>query len=126
MTTKLLTRADIETMVQKFYGKVQKDDLIGPIFNEKAQVNWDAHLPKMYNFWEDLLLGSDSYRGRPFPPHIPLGLTREHFNRWVYLFLQTIDENFDGAKADEARYRAQRIALNFQINLGLIQIEDLK
>lgn len=124
MTKAILDRQDIEKMVLGFYTKVQADDLIGPIFNDQAKVDWNIHLPKMYDFWEDLLLGSDKYRGRPFPPHMPLGLSREHFNRWVGLFLENIDENFEGEKANEARYRAQRIALNFQINLGLVQISN--
>lgn len=114
------TRKDIIQIVDFFYEKVRKDELIGPIFNDVAQVNWDEHLPKLYNFWEDLLLGTESYRGRPFPPHISLNLKPEHFERWLYLFTKTIDENFNGLKAEEMKARAQRIAFNFSHNLGLI------
>lgn len=115
----ILNRQDIEILVNSFYDKVKKDELIGPIFNDVAQVNWDEHLPKLYNFWEDLLLGSDNYHGRPFPPHIPLNLKIEHFQRWLSLFFQTIDEHFQGLKAEEAKARAFRIARNFSLNLGL-------
>ena len=113
-------RQDIQLLVDGFYDKVRKDSLIGPIFNDVAKVDWDEHLPKLYNFWSDLLLGEDSYRGRPFPPHMQLNLQPGHFERWLYLFVQTVDENFVGVKADEAKNRALRIARNFMINLSLM------
>lgn len=114
------SRKDIIQIVDSFYEKVRKDELIGPVFNEIAQVNWDEHLPKLYNFWADLILGTDSYNGRPFPPHLKLNLKPEHFERWLKLFNETIDENYQGLKAEEMRNRALRIAYNFSINLGFI------
>ena len=114
------TREDIKVLVDGFYDKVRKDPLIGPIFNETAKVDWDEHLPKLYNFWSDLLLGEDSYRGRPFPPHIPLNLQLTHFERWLSLFVLTVDEHFIGLKAEEAKARAVRIARNFMINLNIL------
>ena len=44
-------REDIELLVNKFYEKVKVDETIGYIFNEIANINWDKHLPKMYDFW---------------------------------------------------------------------------
>lgn len=117
----LETRADVEKLVHQFYAKVRKDSLIGPIFNDVAQVDWEEHLPKITNFWCDLLLGEDTYRGRPFPPHIPLNLQASHFERWLGLFVETLDENFVGLKADEAKKRAFGIARNFMANLSYIQ-----
>jgi hemoglobin len=113
----ITAREDIEVLVQEFYGKVRRDPLIGPIFEQQAQVNWNEHLPKLVNFWSDLLLGEDSYRGRPFPPHIRFNLEILHFERWLQLFVQTVDENFVGLKADEAKRRAMGIAQNFLANI---------
>jgi hemoglobin len=116
----LETRDDIKLLVDTFYAKVRKDSLIGPIFADVAKVNWDEHLPKLYNFWADLLLGEDTYRGRPFPPHMKLNLIPSHFEQWLRLFVATVDENFVGLKAEEAKGRALRIARNFMINLNLL------
>jgi hemoglobin len=116
----LVTREDIIVLVDSFYAKVRQDELIGPIFNDVARVDWAEHLPKLYNFWSDLLLGTDEYHGRPFPPHMRLGLQIEHFERWLKLFLQTVDEHFVGIKALEAKQRALRIGQNFATNLQLI------
>ncbi len=115
------SRADIEILVTQFYAKVRSDSLIGPVFNDVAQVDWQEHLPKITNFWCDLMLREDSYRGRPFPPHIPLNLQTAHFERWLSLFVETVDENFMGLKADEIKQRAFGIARNFMANLSHIQ-----
>ena len=117
---KIESRKDIIQIVDSFYEKVRKDELIGPLFNDVAKVNWEEHLPKLYNFWEDLLLGTANYKGRPFPPHTLLNLRPEHFERWLYLFTTTVDEKFRGLKAEEMKIRAHRIAFNFSHNLGLI------
>ena len=113
----LETREDVQLMVDSFYAKVRADDLIGPKF---AHVHWEEHLPKLYNFWADLLLGEDTYRGRPFPPHMTMNLEGAHFERWLMHFVKTVDEHFMGLKAEEAKNRALRIARNFMINLRLL------
>ena len=112
-------RDDVKQLVDSFYEKVKCDQLIGPIFNDIARVDWNEHLPKLYNFWEDLLFGIDNYNGRPFPPHMKLDLKPEHFDRWLGLFCETVDEKFTGFKAEEIKTRAHRIAKNFAINLNL-------
>lgn len=117
----ILTRDEIKILVDSFYDKVKQDSLIGPIFTVEAKVDWDHHLPKLYDFWEDLLLDSEKYNGRPFPPHFKLELKQEHFERWIKLFLTTVDENFEGLKAHEAKEKALRIASNFMHNLKLMK-----
>lgn len=107
--------ADIKTLIDAFYAKVQADDVLGHIFNEVAQVDWPHHLPIMYAFWEFLLLGNaDAYRGNPIQKHIDLHqkhpLKAEHFDRWLSLFQATVDEHFSGPVADDAKLRAWAIA----------------
>ncbi|MGZ3691868.1 MAG: group III truncated hemoglobin [Pseudobdellovibrio sp.] len=119
--TVLENREHIMKIVDCFYAKVRKDELIGPIFNDEAKVNWDEHLPKLYNFWQDLLLGSENYHGRPFPPHLKFNLKIEHFERWLKLFIETVDENYTGLKADEMKSRALRIAQNFLHNINSLR-----
>jgi hemoglobin len=116
-------REAIALLVEQFYGKVRQDSFIGPIFNDVAKVNWAEHLPKITNFWCDLLLGENNYHGRPFPPHIPLNLEVAHFERWLKLFIETVDENFTGLKAEEVKRRALGIARNFLTNIQYIQAQ---
>ncbi|GAA4356462.1 group III truncated hemoglobin [Hymenobacter saemangeumensis] len=111
------TEADIRLMVDTFYGKVNHDALLAPIFNGFAQVNWESHLPIMYDFWSSILLGSARYHGRPFPKHLPLPIDATHFKRWLELFLTTVDELYAGPKAEEAKLRALNIANMFEYRL---------
>lgn len=109
-------RKDIILMVNSFYEKVKQDNLIGPVF---AHVDWPHHLPIMYNFWASMLLGEQSYQGNPFQKHVPLPLKAGHFDQWLKLFVETVDENFEGDRAQEVKDRAQSIARVFQHKLGL-------
>ncbi len=127
MLPDITTRADVENLVNTFYDKVRDDATIGIIFNEIADVNWDTHLPKMYDFWEGILFGTGNYRGRPMPPHFKLNETfpfqPEYFDAWLALFYATVDELFEGAKATEVKMRAMNIAAVMehridQINAG--------
>ncbi len=115
-------RKDIELMVNHFYEKVKQDDVVGFIFNDVAKVNWDDHLPVMYDFWESILFFTGGYSGNPMITHRKLNniisLTKEHFDRWLKLFLATIEENFDGEKAELAKQRAMSIATVIQVKLA--------
>ena len=62
----LITEASIHKMVHQFYAKVQKDEVIGPIFIHAIGQKWDAHLERLCNFWSSVLLASKSYYGDPF------------------------------------------------------------
>ena len=109
--------ADIRILVDTFYRKVQKDELLGPVFATRIK-NWDEHLPRMYRFWASLLFGSPGYRGNPFEKHLGLQLKKEHFDRWLQLFEKTLDMHFMGEKAEEARHRARSIAAVFEYKLN--------
>lgn len=117
----ITTPEDVKLMVDRFYEKVNKDEMLSPVFNGFAHVDWEEHLPKMYKFWNSIILGTEEYRGRPFPPHSVLPIEQKHFERWVSLFKQNIDENFKGQLAELVKQRAESIAQVFQYKLGLIK-----
>ena len=108
------TRKDIELLVDRFYEKVLHNDRIKHFFTDVAHIDLKAHLPTMYNFWETLLLGSYSYKGQPIDIHMALNrqstLSKEHFDAWLGLWKETIDEHFSGPKADEAKARAESVS----------------
>ena len=114
----IATLDDIKLLVNSFYSTVQKDEFIGPIFNEKIGDRWPEHLEKMYRFWQTILLEVHSYSGSPFPPHKHLPVDKEHFDRWMSIFITTVDSLFTGAIADEAKLRAKNMAemFNYKIN----------
>ncbi len=108
-------RKDIELLVNSFYSKVKNDESLAPKFQH---LDWPKHLPIMYNFWSSMLLGDQSYQGNPFQKHLALSIGAHHFDRWLKLFHQTVDENFAGSKAEETKSRAQSIAGVWQYKLA--------
>jgi hemoglobin len=108
------TRTDIELLVNSFYKKVTQDDTIGFIFNDIVNVNWETHLPVMYDFWETVLLDTGSYQKNTMAVHFEVNrkipLEEKHFKRWLELFNSTLDELFDGETAQLARKRAKSVA----------------
>lgn len=108
---------DIKILVDTFYDKVKNDNFLAPIFNERIKDRWPVHLEKMYTFWQTVLLDDHTYFGAPFPPHVSLPVNEEHFEKWIMLFTQTVNENFSGVIADEALWRAEKMAQMFQTKL---------
>lgn len=113
----ITTIEDIKLLVNTFYAKVQKDELIGSIFNEKIQGRWPEHLEKMYKFWQTILLEEHTYSGSPFPPHKHLPVDQSHFNRWMEIFTKTVDGLFIGIVAEEAKDRAANMAYMFNYKI---------
>jgi len=104
---------DIKLLVDSFYGKVREDNMLKDIFDDVIQNRWPEHLEKMYRFWQTVLLEEHTYSGKPFVPHLKLPVEREHFNRWLELFIETVDELFEGNKAHLAKWQAGRMAEMF-------------
>lgn len=104
---------DVKLLVDSFYTKIRNDELLANIFNEIIQDNWPKHLEKMYQFWQTVLLDEHTYYGAPFRPHAHLPVDKRHFERWLSLFEETLDEHFKGKIADEARWRANKMAQMF-------------
>ncbi|MFT2007054.1 group III truncated hemoglobin [Pontibacter sp. 13R65] len=114
------SEADIKLLVDNFYEQVNTDELLSPVFNEFAKINWDTHLPVMYSFWSTVLFGSVAYKGQPFPKHLRLPIGKAHFERWVLMFTATVDKLFAGARAEDIKFKAKSIAPYFPDEDGVI------
>lgn len=108
------SRKDIVELVDQFYQQILSDDLIGVFFNEIVKLDVDKHMPIMYDFWETTLLGNITYKGNAMLKHIQLNrmkaIEEKHFARWIHLWENTINNNFEGEKASLAIKRATQIA----------------
>ncbi len=101
------TKEDVKTLVDVFYGKIMKDDLLSPFFKH---LNLEIHLPKMVQFWSFVLLDEAGYTTNVVEKHMRMPLEKNHFEQWLKLFNETIDEMFSGEKVDLAKQRAFTIA----------------
>ena len=106
-------RKDIEFLVRSFYEKARNDEIIGVFFNEIIDIDWDAHFPVMFDFWETMLLGKMKYKANAMSKHFDLNRKRKleqmHFDRWLKLWRATVLENFEGKIASLAIERATGI-----------------
>ncbi len=68
----------------------------------------------MYQFWETMLFRTGGYAGQPWPKHAVLNVGAAHFDRWLILFRNTLDEHFEGPKVAEAKNWAASIGDTFQ------------
>ena len=91
---------DVEFLVNQFYLKVKNDAMIGFFFKDIMNVNCDLHLPKMYQFWESLLLGKSTYKGNTMAKHFPINkmaaMEKSHFDHWLKIWMETVDDTFKG------------------------------
>lgn len=119
--TDIETRADVDRLVRAFYEQALTDPVIGFLFTDVAHLDLEAHLPRIAAFWETILLGVRTYEGSPFPPHLEIhqkaGLREGHFQRWLSLWFATVDELFEGERADAAKVHALRVAQAFHSRL---------
>lgn len=115
--------ADVQLIVDDFYGKIRKDDLLGDIFDNIIQDRWPEHIEKMYTFWQTVLLNEHTYYGAPFVPHAHLPVDQEHFDRWLMLFDETVDTYFIGERAEKAKRQGHTMAEIFLDKIQYIRGE---
>ena len=107
-------REDVFLLVDSFYVKVRKNDLLGPIFNDSIK-NWEEHLNHLTDFWETNLFFVKKYKGDPMAKHIEVdqqfdnSINEMHFGIWLNLWFETVDELFAGDRAQQAKNRARQM-----------------
>lgn len=107
----ILTRADIAAVISDFYRKATRDPVIGYLFEG---LDLEAHLPIMHDFWENILFRTGAYKGGMMYKHLLLNarkpLQTTHFERWLELFTQTVDQHFSGENAASMKQFAHSVA----------------
>lgn len=117
MKQTISTRKEVALLVNTFYAKIRKDDMLGHIFNSHiAEDEWPAHLEKLTDFWETNLFGIAKFRGSPTKKHLGVdknlnyGVEQTHFARWLQLWFETINELFEGEIAERAKMASRKMA----------------
>jgi hemoglobin len=107
------SRAAIHDLVVGAYREVVFDDLLAPVFEDVAEVDWAVHLPRLVDYWCRVLLGTDGYDGQILGAHRQVhereALTLDLFDRWYALWAATVDRGWSGPVADAAKEHAARI-----------------
>jgi hemoglobin len=115
MLKDIQTKEDVLLLVNTFYGKVLNDEQLAPFFK---RLNFDIHLPKMIHFWSFALLDEPGYTTNVTDKHLQMPLKKAHFDQWLFLFNETINQLFIGEKAEMAKQRAAVIAWTINSKLS--------
>jgi len=113
-----LTERDVEALVARFYAKVRRDPLIGPVFN-LAVHDWPAHEATLVSFWSSVVLRTGTYRGNPMAVHRGHAIRAEHFDHWLALWRDTALEVMGAQNAQVFIDHATRIGYSLRYGLGL-------
>ncbi|MFZ0831996.1 MAG: group III truncated hemoglobin [Mycobacterium sp.] len=110
----LASRADVEALLRRFYGRVLVDDVLAEPFEEIRMKGLESHLPVMCDFWETVLFRAGLYQGSALQAHKKVhgrnSLAANHFLRWLELWNDTVDQMYRGPVAEQAKVQATRIA----------------
>ncbi len=123
------TREELEAFLWAFYKKAFADELIGRFFTEVVPLDLETHIPIIANFWESVAFNKPSYRKNVMEVHQHIHdlskIKKEHLDRWVKIFTETLDERFEGPKTELMKQRARSIATLMDIKLNHDQISKL-
>ena len=112
------SRDNIETFVDLFYQQLLTDERLAPIFIDVADIDMAVHLPHIKDYWCKLLLGERAYQRHTMNIHRRLHrkqtLLPEDFQRWLQLFVATVDAHYSGHCSERAKTVAASIAANMQ------------
>jgi hemoglobin len=116
-------RDQVERFVRRFYRELLRDPVLAPIFLDVAEVDLDAHLPHIVDYWCKLLLGDSSYDRHTMNIHRRLHAKRQlaatDFERWLGYFTRAVDSGWRGENADRAKRIATTIAANMARSLDV-------
>jgi hemoglobin len=125
MPNQPLDKAAITQLVDRFYDKVQRDDVLGPVFNPVVH-DWDEHKRLLTSFWSSVALREGSYRGNPMAAHRPHPIRAEHFDHWIALWRGTCNECLDETGAARMTEYAERIGQSLRLPFAVPVVGMLK
>lgn len=110
----LTDREDVVELLGDFYHRAFADELLRPVFVDVARMDLSKHLPSITDFWCKALLKQGEYRRNVFEPHRELhqltALEPRHFERWLALWHNTIDDRHAGPTAELGKLQGARMA----------------
>jgi hemoglobin len=115
-----ITDAYLSQMVEKFYARIQADDMLGPIFAQRIN-DWPHHLAHMKQFWRSIMLKTGEFSGNPMIKHAAISkIDKPEFSHWLKLFAETLDDLGGVQEARDRIYaRAEMIAESLLLGIHI-------
>ena len=116
-----ITRRQIERVVTRFYARVRRDPVLGPIFEDRVGKDddaWRQHEGKITRFWANAILHERSYAGNPMQVHMAVhSIKGDHFARWLTLFDQVLKAELPPDTARSFSSLAHRIGRGLRMGV---------
>jgi len=120
-------RSDIESVIRLFYDRLLQNDEFNHIFINVAQIDVMHHLDIIVNFWDSALFHNPVYKRNTMQKHLDLHkqyqLKKSHFEHWLAIFNQTVDELYNGINAHNMKTRALSISIVIQTKISHLDKE---
>jgi hemoglobin len=105
------TVEEILELVTRQYADVVQDDLLAPYFTfDPEHLDWKAHIASVADYWDHVVLRAPDYDIDVLEGHRHLhehrGFTPELFDRWLAIFIDTVNGGWSGPNATLAKKRA--------------------
>ncbi len=113
-----LDAAAIALLVDRFYDRIRKHPLLGPVFEARVG-DWPAHKRRLTDFWCSTALRTGNYRGNPMAMHRKLPVDEGHFEQWLSLWRDTVAETLPESAASYMNDLAERIGHGLMLGMGL-------
>jgi hemoglobin len=110
----IASETDIDFLVETFYNKLKKNEKLAPFF---IHTNWEHHLPRMKQFWHFIILDKPGFKGNIYDAHSNKQIKSPHFDVWLQLFCDTVNENFKGINSTKATEKARELSMLFSWKL---------
>jgi hemoglobin len=118
MKNDIATLKDVHFLVDKFYERVRVDPFLGPIFNKRLAGKWEMHHKTLCRFWHTVLLRHPDYYGNPVPMHFNMNIDQRHFDQWLVIWTETVDNSFEGIVAERAKLRGLTMGKAFMSKIN--------
>lgn len=95
----LFSHSDISTVIDHFYGRVQRDSILQVPF--KSVEDWPEHVKNITHFWW-IKFGGSAYmfsQYNPVPKHFFAGFSRDLLKRWLLIFHETLHAHLTSDQA---------------------------
>jgi hemoglobin len=107
-------RGAIHDCVVRFYREVVFDEVLEPMFDEVAELDWAEHIPRLIDYWCRVLLDEPNLARPIIATHSRVHdlepFRTEHFDRWYSLWVGVVAGQWQGPYATKAMAHAARIA----------------
>ena len=114
-------KKDLEILFDLFYNKAINNKSIGYFFTKIVPINLKEHLPVIVSFWENNLFFTGGYKNNLVKIHQNIhqisALKYPHYDTWIQLLNESVDELFKGENAERLKTNALSIATVMKIKV---------